>query len=110
MVALNSTGGKEKTLFELSCSEDLTGGNQLQLTCLLMLNILLSITTVLGNTCLLVTASCCYLFGICVEQKVEYLPLRNVLVFITGYLLCSVSLLTLVVLSVDRLLALSVWG
>ena len=136
MVALNYTGGKEKTLFELSCSEEVTEGNQLQLICISVLNILLSITTVLGNTLILVALyresslhppsklllRCLATTDLCVglmSQPVAVTYWMSVInkrwntclyaktsSFITAYLLCSVSLLTLTAISVDRLLAL----
>ena len=136
MVALNYTGGKEKTLFELSCSEEVTGGNQLQLICISVLNILLSITTVLGNTLILVALHkesslhppsklllrCLATTDLCVGLVSQPLAVTywisvinkrwntclyaKISTFITAYLLCSVSLLTLTAISVDRLLAL----
>ena len=56
MVITNVTDdGKQRTLEELVCSVDLTKGIHYQLTCLsIVLNIVLSITAILGNTLILV--------------------------------------------------------
>ena len=46
--------GNEKTLKELFCSPELTGGVHLQLICLAVFNIFFSITAFLGNALILV--------------------------------------------------------
>ncbi|XP_022800414.1 adenosine receptor A3-like [Stylophora pistillata] len=119
-----------------SCWEILQEGLQLQLTILLVLNIFLAIVTILGNTLILVALHhesslyppsklllrglaasdlcvglifqpICGAFWISILVKNWTLcRYSKVLRFILGYLLGSVSLLTLTAISVDRLLAL----
>ena len=120
----------------VSCSEGSLGNLHLQLTFLLVLNIFLAIVTILGNKLILValhhesslhppsklllrglatTDLCVGLISqpVCVAFWVS-IVVKNwticrysrMLRFILGYLLGSVSLLTLTAISVDRLLAL----
>ena len=129
--------GKQNTFERLVCSVGLTAGLHGHLTFLSVLNICLSITAVLGNTLILValhketslhppsklllrsltTTDLCV--GIITEplvvifwmsvmnQKMNICRYIYVASSITSYILCSVSLLTLTAISVDRLLALS---
>ena len=129
-------GEGQTLLAELFCSAELAGGIQSQLIFLSVLNIFLSITAFLGNTLILVAlyketslhppsklllrslAATDLCVGIIVEPfYVIYLMsvvnkqwnicrFSIVTVFITGEILCLVSLLTLTAISVDRLLAL----
>ena len=119
-----------------ACSAEITGGIHSQLICLSVINSFLSITTFLGNTLILValhkesslhapsklllrslaTSDLCV--GIITEPQtvIFWMSARNeqwnvchythTAAFVTGYVLCSVSLLTLTAISVDRLLAL----
>ena len=120
----------------VSCSEGSLGNLHLQLTFLLVLNIFLAIVTILGNKLILValhhesslhppsklllrglatTDLCvglisqpvCAVFWVSIVLK-NWTICRysKMLRFILGYLLGSVSLLTLTAISVDRLLAL----
>lgn len=107
MATTNFIGGAKKLLYELFCTEDLTGGIHNQVKCSLVINIFLSITATLGNDliqdalryesslhppskvflrCLASTdllrwsnwwASCCHPLDICDKVKLEYLPLRK---------------------------------
>ena len=120
----------------VSCSEGSLGNLHLQLTFLLVLNIFLAIVTILGNKLILValhhesslhppsklllrglatTDLCVGLISqpVCVAFWVSIVAKNwticrysRMLRFILGYLLGSVSLLTLTAISVDRLLAL----
>ena len=121
---------------KLYCSAEITGAIQSQVIFLLVLNILVSITAFLGNTLILASLhqesslhppSKLLLRNLattdlCVATIVEpvtvtyWISMVNeqwricfytfAASFITGYILCSVSLLTLTAISVDRLLAL----
>ena len=125
-----------KTFAKLLCSAELTDGTQYQLICLLVVNILISITAFLGNTLILValhkksslhspskrlyrnlaTTDLCV--GIIAEplHVIRCISVANeqwqscryafIGAFTTGYILCGVSLFTLTAISVDRLLAL----
>ena len=125
-----------KTYEQLLCSTDLTGELHNQLICLTAINIFLSITAFLGNTLILVALRkesslhppSKLLFrslattDLCVGTIVEPLVVTywmSVLTerwnicrfvvtafFVTSYTLCSVSLLIVTAISVDRLLAL----
>ena len=128
--------GKQKTLGRLQCLADLSGGIHYQLTGLIWLNIFLSVTAFLGNTLILIAlrkesslhpptkllfrclATTDLLVGL-ITQPVAVLQWTSVLNerwnichfairahFVIGYILTSVSLLTLTAISVDRLLAL----
>ncbi|XP_020628451.1 beta-4C adrenergic receptor-like [Orbicella faveolata] len=120
----------------LYCSSDITAGIHDQFTALAVLNAFLSITTFLGNVLILAalrkesslhppskvllsnlaTTDLCV--GLIVEPQAviflmsavnenwEICRYAVVVLFITGITLCSVSLLTLTAISVDRLLAL----
>ena len=125
-----------RQIVDLDCSAGLTGSIYNQLIFLSVLNILLSIVAFLGNTLILVTlrkesslhppskllfsslATTDLFVGVIVEP-LEVINWISVLrekwsicrhtyaaSFITGYMLCTVSLLTLTAISVDRLLAL----
>ena len=119
-----------------ACSAEITGGIHSQLICLSVINSFLSITTFLGNVLILValhkesslhapsklllrslaTSDLCV--GTITEPQtvIFWMSARNeqwnichythTAAFVTGYVLCSVSLLTLTAISVDRLLAL----
>ena len=136
MVATNVTGEAKNQLFERFCTEDLTGGIHYQVKCLIAINIFLSITATLGNILILaallyesslympskVFLRCLATTDLCVGLIAEPLAVvhwisaiklswsiclyAKISSFIAGYLLCSVSLLTLTAISVDRLLAL----
>ena len=127
----------QKTFAQLFCSKELTGTTHVQLTCLSVLNILLSITAFLGNILILValhkesslhppsklllrtlaTTDACV--GIVAEPLVvtywmsvvkehwNICRYAQASIYITGHILCSVSLLALTAIGVDRLLALS---
>ena len=125
-----------KTAFELSCTLEFTEGVHNELTFLLVLNIFLSITAFLGNTLILVALQkenslhppskllYCNLAitDLCVGIIAEPLAVTywtaivkerwnichraNWAAKFAGYTLCSASLFTLTVISVDRLLAL----
>ena len=125
-----------KTYEQLLCSAKLTGGTHNQLISLSVLNIFLSITAFLGNTLILValckrtslhasskllfrnlaTTDLCvgiiaepltvtYLISI-MNERCNLCRYATVAIHATGYILCSVTLLTLTAISVDRLLAL----
>ena len=126
----------ENTTREFYCSANVTARVHDELIVLLVLNTFLSITAFLGNTLILVALHKEYslhppsklllrslaitdlLVGIIVEPLyVAYLMSVkskrwdicynvNVALFITSHILCSVSLLVLTAISVDRLLAL----
>ena len=127
---------QQKALEDLSCSTELAAGNHEHLVLLIVLNSFLSITAFLGNTLIVVALHkesslhppSKLLFrnlattDVCVGVIVQ--PLRVafftsllfgrwnicriafVILSITGFILSSVSLLTLTAISVDRLLAL----
>ena len=132
-----SRGGTQtKTTEELLCSPSLVGGLQSASVTFAAVDILLSITTFLGNSLILVAlnkesslhppsklfyrclATTDLLVGL-VAQPLRVTYWMSVVhehwslchyagkaVFITGAVLCGVSLLTMAVISVDRLLAL----
>ena len=131
-----TTERNEKAYEELYCSADLTGGTLNSLICLSVLNIFLSITAFLGNTLILAalhkesslhppskllfrslaTTDLCvgiiakplavtYWMSV-VNERWNICSYALTGSVITGYMLCSVSLLTLTAISVDRLLAL----
>ncbi|XP_078352311.1 adenosine receptor A1-like [Oculina patagonica] len=135
MVLRNSTV-VEKTYKQLYCTADVTGGMNYQLACLSVVNIFLSITAALGNTLILAAlhkksslhppsklmfrclATTDLGIGV-ITQPLYVIYLMSVmnerwnicryalaLTFITGYTFGTVSLLTLTVIGVDRLLAL----
>ena len=125
-----------KTYRQSVCSAETTGGTQNYLIFLSVLNILLSIVAFLGNSLILVALHkdsslhppSKLLFrnlaatDLCVGIIVEPLAVINwisvvseqwsvcryssAVLFLTAYVLCSVSFLTLTAISVDRLLAL----
>ncbi|XP_078355855.1 adenosine receptor A2a-like [Oculina patagonica] len=129
-------GNKIETLEQKLCSASLTEGIQEQLLYISSFNIFLSITAFLGNALILVALRketslhppsklllrCLATTDLCVgliQQPVYAISLmslahekrdlcRHMLAaaYIESYLLCSVSLLTLTAISVDRLLAL----
>ena len=118
------------------CSAELTGGVHFQLMCLTVFSILLSITAILGNSLILValqkesslhpstkhlfrslaTSDLCiglisepltFLYWMSVVyERWDICPYVSTSSFISGLTLCSISLLTLTAISVDRLLAL----
>ena len=120
-----------------ACSPEITGGIHSQLICLSVLNSFMSVAAFLGNTLILVAlhkqpslhALCKLLFrtlatadlcvGFIVEPQTVIFWISAIYErwnichythtagFVTAYVLCSVSLLTLTTVSVDRLLALS---
>ena len=125
-----------KSYGEQACAPEIAGGNHNQLICLSVINSFLSITAFLGNALILVAlhkesslhapskllfrtlASTDLCVGIISEPLVVTAWMSTVnerwnicrfaydAAFLTGFLLCSVSLLTLTAISVDRLLAL----
>ena len=126
----------ENSISELYCSANVAAGVHDELIVLLVLNTFLSITAFLGNTLILVAlrkesslhppsklllrslAMTDLLVGIIVEplyvvylmsvksQRWDICYNVYVALFIASYILCSVSLLVLTAISVDRLLAL----
>ena len=136
IAAPNWTDGQQKTIDDLFCSPDLTAGLHRQLTFLSVLNSFLSVTTFLGNAliltalhkesslhppsklllqCLATTDLCVGLIAeplnvtywmSLVNEHLNACPYLIAANFITGYILCGVSGLTLTAISVDRLLAL----
>ena len=121
---------------KLFCSSELTGRTNKQLICLIVVNIFLSITASLGNTLILIALHkesflhppskllfrCLATTDLCVGIIAEPLVVTywmsvvtqrwniccyaQASIFVAGHVLCSVSLLTLTAISVDRLLAL----
>ncbi|XP_078350788.1 melanocyte-stimulating hormone receptor-like [Oculina patagonica] len=130
-------GNQTETFKELRCSTFLTEGMHVHLIYLSAINILLSLTAFLGNTLILVALRkesslhppsklllrCLATTDLCVSLISEPLGVIRWIsminedwnlcrysfasYFITGYILSSVSLLTLTAISVDRLLALA---
>ena len=128
--------GQQKTPQQLSCLSDLTAGLHSQLTFLSVLNSLLSVSAFLGNALILIALHkesslhppsklllrCLATTDLCVGLVSEPLTImywmsevnepKNICPFVvtasllTGSILCSVSLLTLTAICVDRLLAL----
>ena len=133
----NRTEGKSHKMYgEYFCSGYFTEGIHKQLIGLSAFNIFLSVSALLGNTLILVALyktsslhppsrllfSCLATTDLCVGISEPFLVLYWIsdvyekwdicryslaISFFTGYTLCSVSLLTLSALSIDRLLALS---
>ena len=133
---LTEGGNQSQTVEQLGCSAEWSGGIHTQLIFISVLNIFLSITAALGNTLILVALHkesslhppskllfrCLATTDLCVGLIVE--PLNVVYLmslvhekwnlcrfavhstYVTGYILSSMSLLTLTSISVDRLLAL----
>ena len=129
-------GDENKSFEYLWCSAHLTNEMRHQLTCISVMTSFLSITAILGNTLILValykesslhpptklflrclTATdlgvgfisqpLAVIYSMSVlSQSLDVCLYARELKFITSYLLCSVSLLTLTAISVDRLLAL----
>ena len=121
---------------KLYCSAEITGGIHSQVIFLLVFNILVSITAFLGNTLILAslhqesslhppsklllrnlaTTDLCVATFVEPVTVIYWISMVNeqwricfytfTASFITGYILCSVSFLTLTAISVDRLLAL----
>ena len=135
MTTNNFTGGVEQKFVQLLCTEPLTGGLHYQLTCLSVVNIFLSVTAFVGNTLILVALHresslhppskllfrCLAVTDLCVGLISEPLSIAfwmsavnkrwdicryTLSSVVVGYILLSVSLLTLTAISVDRLLAL----
>ena len=128
-----------KSFEEIRCSMVLTSGIHEILTYILLLNIIISVTAFIGNTLILVALGkdsslptpsrlllrCLAITDLCVALIVEPLNITYltsiinydvnlcrfsaVASFMAGYMLGSVSLLTLTGISVDRLLALFMW-
>ena len=128
--------GIHNKLHSLQCLEDLTSGMRSQMRGLSVVNIVLSITAILGNTLILIAlqkesslhppsklllrnlAATDLFVGLILEpvavfQWISVISERSNLChyaikvhFILGFLLGSVSILTLTAISVDRLLAL----
>ena len=128
---------KDSTLVELTCLLKFSNGViSRELTCLITVNIVLSITAILGNTLILIAlhkdsslhSPSKLLFrtlattDLCVgliahplsattwiselEEQWDICRSTSIARFLTSYILCSVSLLTTTAISVDRLLAL----
>ena len=131
----NVTGGKRQPFAELLCTAELTGGLHYELTCLSVINIIMSIATILGNTLILVALHketslhppskllfrCLAITDLCAGLLTQPLTVAfwmsivnerwevcryTLSSIIAGYVLLSVSLWTLTAISVDRLLAL----
>ena len=128
--------GKYKSYEEQACSLEITGGIHNQLIFLLVIDSFLSITAILGNTLILVAlhkesslhapsklllrtlaitdlcvgiipAPLTVIFWMSATNKQwNICRYTRTAAYVTGYVLCSVSLLTLTAISVDRLLAL----
>ena len=129
-------GENLQTIAELHCSEEFTGEVHGELVFLSVINTFLSITAFLGNTLILValrkdtsihpssklmhrnlaiTDLCvgiiveplqvAYLISV-VKRRWDICYYANLTVYFAGVTLCSVSLITLTTISVDRLLAL----
>ena len=127
--------GNHKT-FKPFCSAELTGGVHFQLTCLTLFSMLLFITAILGNTLILMAlqkesslhpptkllfrslaiSDLCiglisepltfvYWMSV-VYERWDICPYALTSSFTAGLTLCSISLLTLTAISVDRLFAL----
>ena len=135
-MAINTGDGTRKSLRQLSCSSELTSGVHNELIMLMILNILISVTAILGNTLILLAlnkvsslhspskvlfrnlATTDILNGIIIEPlfavflfsitKGQWNICHYIIEFVTvvGYSLCGVSILTMASISVDRLLAL----
>jgi len=136
MTNLTGDGDPSKSFQQKFCLAGVTTGVRFELICLVTLNICLSITALLGNAIILVALHkesslypptkllfrCLATTDLCVGLISEPLNVINlisvvrkrwnicyyssVVSFIMGYILASVSLLTITALSVDRLLAL----
>jgi len=137
MAAPNFTGdGQQKTLEDLFCSTDLSGGLHGHLTFLSILNSFLSVRAFLGNALILIalrkesslhppsklllrslatTDLCVGLISepltviswmFVTNKQWNICPFALVAWFITGYIFSGVSVGTLSAISVDRLLAL----
>ena len=134
---LTGGGLQTRTVKELVCSPTLTAGIHQKLIYLSAVNIFLSLTAFLGNTLILLALHkesslhppskllyrCLATTDLCVGLVFQPLGATSWMSgdhehwslcryasdagYITGYALCSVSLLTLTAISVDRLLALS---
>ena len=128
--------GNNKLFKSQACSVEITGEIHSQLICLSVINSFLSITAFLGNTLILValhkessihppskllfrtlatTDLCVGIIAeplavtswmLMVKEQWDICCYTSVVGFVTGYILCSVSLVTLTAISVDRLLAL----
>ena len=137
MANLTGGGPQTATFKELVCSQTLTTGIHQELVYLPPVNILLSLTAFLGNALILVALQkesslhspskllyrCLAATDLCVGLVIQPLAATYWMsvvhedwslcryafdaAYITGFALCSVSLLTLTAISVDRLLALS---
>ena len=122
---------------DLYCSPDITEGIHSQLTSILAINVFVGISATLGNTLILValhsesslhppsklllrclaTSDLCvgvtseplaYIYWIAVlNKRWEICRVAGTINFVSSYILCSVSLLTLTAISADRLLALN---
>ncbi|XP_068684478.1 melanocyte-stimulating hormone receptor-like [Montipora foliosa] len=138
MASANSTSGRTKRSFQnLFCSEDLTAEIHHVFTCLIVINIILSFTAVLGNSLILTAlrketsihppskllfrclATTDLLVGLASEplavvywisaisQHWSICYYAFLSLVVTGYALCGMSLITLAAISVDRLFALT---
>lgn len=135
MIITNLTGEMEQTFVQILCTARLTGGLHYQLTFLSVINIVLSIAAILGNTltlaalqresslhppskllfCCVATTDLCsgliaepmtVVFWMAVINEHWKICEYTLTSVITCYILISVSLWTLTAISVDRLLAL----
>ena len=131
-----SGDGQQKMFGDLNCSPDLTPGLHGQLTFILVLNSFMSFTAFLGNVFILIALhkesslhppsklllrslattdlgvglisqpfAVIYWMSVANEHS-NIRPYAFIAQFITSYILCGVSVSTLTVISVDRLLAL----
>ena len=138
MASANSTNGRTKRSFQdLFCSVDLTAEIHHVFTCLIVINIILSFTAVLGNSLILAAlrketsihppskllfrclATTDLLVGLASEplavlywisainQHWSICYYAFLSLVVTGYALCGMSLITLAAISVDRLFALT---
>ena len=135
-VANFTKDGKHKTIEQLFCSADLAKGIHSQMIFFSTLNTFLSVIAFLGNTLILVALHkgsslhapsklllrCLAMTDLCVGLISEPLNVTFIMSLVNerldicchvenasltaGFILCSVSLLTLTAISVDRLLAL----
>lgn len=135
MAASNLTGDEKQSFVDMLCAATLTDGLHIHLICLSAINILLSITAILGNTliiaalqkesslhppskllfrCLAITDLCAGLiaepltvaFWLAIVKRHREVCRLTLSSVIAGYVLLPVSLWTVTAISVDRLLAL----
>lgn len=138
-MALKNVSNDEapKMLEDIICSSEFSRGIQNQLICFATINVLLSITSILGNGLILIAlrkessmhhsskllfrslAIADFCVGVLAEPLIvtayfsmlsgrwDVCRYSNFAIMVAGYILCSVSISTMTAISVDRLLALS---